>query len=144
MTTIASTPSQPAQDFDPVRPFTALSVADIPYAGGKGANLGQLTQAGMPVPPGFVVGAPAYVAFRDQTGLGKRLAKLLDSLDVEDTEALQRAAEAARDAVGHTEMPAWLATAIGQAYDELAGGEADAAVAVRSSATAEDTASASF
>ena len=37
-----------------------LTRADIPYAGGKGANLGELTSAGLPVPPGFVVGAPAY------------------------------------------------------------------------------------
>src|SRR5580692_3439882 len=44
------------------RPFSELSRADIPYAGGKGANLGELTAAGLPVPPGFVVGAPAYAA----------------------------------------------------------------------------------
>ncbi len=144
MSTIARTPQIPPQGVDPLRPFTALSVADVAYAGGKGANLGQLTQAGMPVPPGFVVGAPAYVAFRDQTGLGERLAELLDALDVEDTEALQRAAEAAREAVGSTEMPIWLQTAIGDAYEQLAGGEPNAPVAVRSSATAEDTASASF
>ena len=42
-----------------VRAFAELSREDVPFAGGKGANLGELTSAGLPVPPGFVVGAPA-------------------------------------------------------------------------------------
>ncbi|HLY47685.1 MAG TPA: phosphoenolpyruvate synthase [Solirubrobacteraceae bacterium] len=144
MSATETPPSVTPAELDPVRPFTALSVADVAYAGGKGANLGQLTRAGLPVPPGFVVGAPAYAAFLNQTGLRARLAQLLDSLDVEDTGALQAAAEAAREAVGGTEMPAWLRSAIGDAYEALVGKTADAPVAVRSSATAEDTASASF
>ena len=49
----------------PVRPFPALSRGDVAFAGGKGANLGELTAAGLPVPPGFVVGAPAYAAYCD-------------------------------------------------------------------------------
>ncbi len=51
-----------------VRKFEALSCADIPFAGGKGANLGELAAAGFPVPPGFVVGATAYAEFCDRTG----------------------------------------------------------------------------
>ena len=74
---------------DPVRTFAELSTADIDYAGGKGANLGQLTAAGFPVPPGFVIGAPAYAAFRAQTGLSERLDALLSDLDVDDTAALR-------------------------------------------------------
>jgi pyruvate,water dikinase len=144
MTTITDSSSAPPQDLVPVRTFADLSVADVPYAGGKGANLGQLTHAGLPVPDGFVVGAPAYVAYRQQTGLGGRLAELLDGLDVEDTKALQKAADHARQAVRDAEMPDWLAAAIGNAYGQLVGDEHDAPVAVRSSATAEDTASASF
>jgi pyruvate, water dikinase len=69
---------------------------------------------------------------------------VLGDLDVEDTAALQAAAEAAREAVRDSEMPVWLADAIGAAYEDLCQGEPDVAVAVRSSATAEDTASASF
>src|SRR5215472_11637358 len=104
MTTIAqSTPTTPP-DLVPVRPFSELSTADVAYAVGKGANLGRLTQAGLPVPPGFVVGAPAYAAFRLQTGLGERLESVLANLDVEDTEVLQRAAEAARRAVRESEL----------------------------------------
>ena len=49
----------------PVRSFAELSRRDVEYAGGKGANLGELTAAGIPVPDGFVVGAPAYRAFVD-------------------------------------------------------------------------------
>lgn len=139
-----------------VRPIAELSSEDVSYAGGKGANLGRLTRAGFPVPPGFVVGAPAYAAFRLETGLGARLDELLGSLDVEDTDALQRSAEQARQAIADTEMPGWIAEAIGSAYDSLTrheiervgtlddGRVADGRVAVRSSATAEDTASASF
>ena len=56
-----------------VRPFADLSRADVPFAGGKGANLGELTRAGLPVPDGFVVGAPAYAAFCDESGLRARL-----------------------------------------------------------------------
>ena len=144
MTTIANSPVAAPADVVPIRPFSELSLADVPYAGGKGANLGRLTRAGMPVPPGFVVGAPAYAAFRLQTGLGARLQAVLGNVDVEDTAALQAAAEAAREAVWASEMPSWLADAIAAAYAQLCHGERDAPVAVRSSATAEDTASASF
>jgi len=144
MTTIAPTDVSAPSDLVPTKPFSEISSADVPYAGGKGANLGQLTRAGIPVPPGFVVGAPAYAAYRHQTGLAERLDAALATLDVEDTTALQEAAEEARRAVGESEMPAWLAEAIGAAYDRLAEGQADVPVAVRSSATAEDTASASF
>ncbi len=136
--------SLPSQNLAPVRAFSGLSAGDVPYAGGKGANLGQLTQAGLPVPPGFVVGAPAYAAFRLETGLAERLAELLDGLDVEDTAALRAASEQARQAVKDSPMPDWLSSAISDAYAELVGEDADAPVAVRSSATAEDTASASF
>ena len=58
---------------DAVRPFSQLARGDVAYAGGKGANLGELVRAGLPVPDGFVVGAPAYAAFCEQTGLRERL-----------------------------------------------------------------------
>ena len=82
-----------------MRPFARLGREDVDYAGGKGANLGELTSAGLPVPDGFVVGAPAYAAFLVQTGLRERLAELLDGVDVEDTAALQAASAAARELV---------------------------------------------
>jgi len=132
-----------------IRPFADLGHEDVAYAGGKGANLGELTRAGLPVPPGFVLGAPAYAAFCDESGLRERLEELLAVLDVEDGAALEAASAAAREAVLDARMPAALSEAITAAYRELvgvddSGVEFDAGVAVRSSATAEDTASASF
>jgi pyruvate,water dikinase len=143
MTTVAPHTQVPP-GLEPIKSFSDLSVDDVAYAGGKGANLGELTRAGLPVPPGFVIGAPAYAAFRSETGLAEKLNELLGDLDVEDTAGLQKGAELARRAVADSPMPGWLADAIGNAYDRLVGDDRQAAVAVRSSATAEDTASASF
>jgi pyruvate,water dikinase len=139
---VAAAKSDPPAGLDAVRPFRELRVLDVDYAGGKGANLGELTAAGLPVPPGFVIGAPAYAAFCEQTGLRARLAELLDSVDIEDVSALAQAAEAARRLFDETAMPDWLTARIRQACVEA--GIAEVPVAVRSSATAEDTASASF
>ena len=124
--------------------FDELRRADVAFAGGKGANLGELTAAGLPVPPGFVVGAPAYAAFCEETGLRARIAARLESLDVEDTAALGRASQEVRAEIEREPIPGWLAERIRGAYGELVGEAADAPVAVRSSATAEDTESASF
>jgi pyruvate,water dikinase len=128
----------------PIRRFSQLSAKDVQYAGGKGANLGELTAAGLPVPPGFVVGAPAYAAFCDESGLRGRLSELLAGVDVEDTAALESVSAQARDLVGGEPMPEWLESAVRQAYDELVADQHEPRVAVRSSATGEDTASASF
>ena len=56
-----------------LRRFEDLSRDDVDYAGGKGANLGEMTAAGLPVPPGFVVGAPSYAVFCDVGGLRDRI-----------------------------------------------------------------------
>ncbi len=127
----------------PVRGFAELRRADTAFAGGKGANLGELTAAGLPVPPGFVVGAPAYAEFCG-AGLRQRIAGRLDGVDVEDTAALERAAVEVREMVEREPLPPPLAQAVRDAYLELAGADPEAPVAVRSSATAEDTESASF
>ena len=127
-----------------LRRFEDLSRRDVDYAGGKGANLGEMTRAALPVPPGFVIGAPAYAAFCDESGLRERIAAALDGLDVDDTGALERAATEVREMVATAPVPEWLENAIAGAYRELAGNDARTAVAVRSSATAEDTESASF
>lgn len=124
--------------------FERLGTGDVASAGGKGANLGRLTAEGFPVPPGFVVLAGAYEAFREQTHLDGRLHELLDGLDIDDPDDLQATAAQATAAVLATPMPEWLAEAIGGAYLGLVAPDTDGAVAVRSSATAEDTASASF
>lgn len=138
------TQAAPLAAEDAVRGFDRLDRGQVPFAGGKGANLGELTAAGLPVPPGFVIGAPAYAAFCDATGLRARITERLSSLDVDDTDALEQAAREVRAMVEATPIPDWLAEAIRESYLALAGADADAPVAVRSSATAEDTESASF
>ncbi len=127
-----------------VRSFEDLSREDVEFAGGKGANLGEMTAAGLPVPPGFVVGAPSYALFCDNGGLRDRIEERLSSVDVDDTAVLDRAAREVRKMVEAEPIPDEVASEIRDAYLELAGPGQDRPVAVRSSATAEDTESASF
>lgn len=127
---------------DVTRDFKQLSRRDVPYAGGKGANLGELTLAGLPVPPGFVIGAPAYAAFCDAGGLRERMAERLTGIDVSDDAALADASRDVRRMMEEAPLPERIEAAIREAYAALAGGTGG--VAVRSSATAEDTESASF
>jgi pyruvate,water dikinase len=123
------------------RAFADLARADVAFAGGKGANLGELTRAGFPVPPGFVVGAPAYAAFAD-AGLRERLAARIAGVDVGDAAELQAAAAELRAMVDAEPIPDAVERAIRDAYASLA--PQSEPVAVRSSATAEDTEAASF
>ena len=144
-TAIKSTAHANSTTDDPVRFFATLSRADVSYGGGKGANLGELTAAGLPVPGGFVVGAPAYAAFCDAGGLRGRIEERLDGVDVDESEALGAAAAEVRTMVEAEPVPAFVEQAIRAAYGELTANDvADAPVAVRSSATAEDTEAASF
>jgi pyruvate, water dikinase len=129
-------------DKNAVRRFEQLSRADVDFAGGKGANLGELTSAGLPVPPGFVVGASAYAAFCDESDLRNRIERRLIGLDFDDTAALERAAVEVRAAVEAEPLPGWLSSQVAEAYERLFAGQV--AVAVRSAATVEDTASTSF
>jgi pyruvate,water dikinase len=134
----------PSVSCEAVLGFEDLRRADVDCAGGKGANLGELTAAGLPVPPGFVISASAYAAFCDANGLRSRIAERLADVDVEDTARLDRAAEEIRSMIETEPMPDWLEDATCEAYADLGGSDPNVAVAVRSSATAEDTASASF
>ena len=127
-----------------VRPISDLRKTDVAFAGGKGANLGELTAAGLPVPPGFVIGAPVYAAFVSRTGLRERIEARLDGLDVNDSDALEAAAKHCRELIETEPVPHDIADAIRESYEALAGDEDEAPVAVRSSATAEDTEAASF
>ena len=120
--------------------FRDIGRADVPVAGGKGANLGEMTRAGIPVPPGFVVATAAYRRFLVDTGLESALAERIKALDVDDGGALDLISAECRRAVETAEMPRLMADQIAEAYNELGGGP----VAVRSSATAEDLEDASF
>src|SRR5579872_7377622 len=101
---------------DAVRDFSALTRRDVDYAGGKGANLGDLTLAGLPVPSGFVIGAPAYRAFCDVQGLRARIEDQLRDLDVDDTLALTEVSGRVRDMVAREPLPDWLEETIRDAY----------------------------
>ena len=127
-----------------LRRFEDLSRDDVDYAGGKGANLGEMTAAGLPVPDGFVVGAPSYAIFCDVGGLRERIEERLSSVDVDDTAELDRATKEVRVMVEEEPVPDEIAQEIRDAYLELAGDRDNPPVAVRSSATAEDTEAASF
>ena len=120
--------------------FNEITKNDIPVVGGKGANLGEMTNAGIPVPPGFVVTASAYFNFLKQTGVTDKIRQLLRPLDVNDSKQLQQTAAKVREVILKATMPPELVTEIKAAYAKLGGG----LVAVRSSATAEDLPEASF
>ena len=129
-----------------VKKFEELSKSDIGIAGGKGANLGELTQAGIPVPPGFVVTAQAYEYFMDEAGINDKVMSILEETDINDTKALQAAAEEIKKIIVESHIPDDLVMYIREYYNELCQrvGEEDTDVAIRSSATAEDLPEASF
>ena len=115
---------------------------DVETVGGKAASLGELTDAGLPVPPGFVVTAETYRSFIEEAGIDEDLFSAVD-VDPEDSTALREAADTAKELITGTEIPEDVATEILEAYRSF-GGEEEAFVAVRSSATAEDMPDASF
>src|SRR5262245_4978436 len=124
-----------------VLPFEAVGRADLALAGGNGANLGEMTRAGLPVPPGFCVTTAAYRLFLAGHPDLDGLFAALDTAGPDDLEAVRRAAGAARAALLALPIPAAVERAVLAAWEGLG---AEAAYAVRSSATAEDLPTASF
>jgi pyruvate,water dikinase len=128
--------------------FDRLGMRDIEQVGGKNASLGemigQLSQAGIRVPGGFATTAEAFREFLGQGGLGARIEGRLKGLDADDVEALERCGAEIRAWIEATTLPKQLQSEIGEAYQELTGGDESVSVAVRSSATAEDLPDASF
>ena len=126
-----------------VIPLERLSRHDIPMAGGKGANLGELTRAGLPVPGGFVVTAAGYLRAMEEGGVRLELQEgFADACArADDPAALAAAAARLRSLVRKAGVPGPIAETVTDAYHALG---TDVAVAVRSSATAEDTADTSF
>jgi len=120
--------------------FSEITKKDIPIVGGKGANLGEMTNTGIPVPPGFIVTATAYFDFLKRARITDKIHKLLKPLDTNDSKQLQQIAEKVQQVILEADMPPELATEIREAYTKLGRG----LVAVRSSATAEDLPEASF
>jgi pyruvate,water dikinase len=125
-------------------PFSKVRRSDVPTVGGKGANLGEMTAAGLPVPDGFILTIEAYQQFYDGNRLGVRIAEEAKRVDPDDPGALERVASALRKIILDAAIPEHLAVAIENAYEALVKDANNARVAVRSSATAEDTAQYSF
>lgn len=118
--------------------------SDIPIVGGKGASLGEMINAEMPVPRGFVVTAQAFREFIEKTGIMDRLFESL-KIDVDDPRALEKASETAKKLIISAPMLKNIENATRDYYAELCKREGrEVYVAVRSSATAEDLPEASF
>ena len=120
--------------------FEEVTKEDVAFVGGKGANLGEMTRARIPVPHGFIVTATAYFDFVAKTRIGNKMRALLDGMDVNDTQRLHEVAVNVQQLIMNGTMPVGLSRQIKGAYEEMGRG----LVAVRSSATAEDLPEASF
>src|SRR5207248_1595259 len=114
--------------------LTEVGNDDGALAGGKGANLGELLRAGLPVPPGFVVTTAAYRTFVAANSLQPEIERLARDAPPDDVAALEGAARAVGALFAGGAMPPAITAALREAYARL--GEPPAAV--RSSATAED------
>ncbi|RON20632.1 phosphoenolpyruvate synthase [Pseudomonas brassicacearum] len=125
-----------------------LGKHDVEHVGGKNASLGEmisnLAGAGVSVPGGFATTAQAYRDFLELSGLNDQIHAALDALDVDDVNALARTGAQIRQWIMEAEFPEKLNAEIRTAFATLSAGNPDMAVAVRSSATAEDLPDASF
>jgi len=141
--------------------LSSLGKNDVPIAGGKGANLGEMYNSGFPVPPAFVVSVKAFFYFLEKTDAAKQIKEILDKISVEDTKDLDKKSEQIRNLIVEKEMPEDLQKEILEAYDSFSVNLQDfkqapgvmgimksarepVFVSVRSSATAEDLGNASF
>jgi pyruvate,water dikinase len=130
--------------------FNEVGVRDVPLVGGKNASLGEmyrkLTSRGVRIPNGFAITAYAYRYFVNEGGIKKQIKELLSTLNTHDVRNLAAHGRRVRELILKTPLPADLEKSITEAYDKLAKleGQANVDVAVRSSATAEDLADASF
>jgi pyruvate,water dikinase len=140
--------------------FSDLNKDSGKIAGGKGANLAEIYNLGVAVPPGFVVTAQAYDYFIEKAGIKEKIKELLDRINYEDTKELDEITSNIRTFIVESEFPKEMKEEILESYENLDIGEYDVAkssaldvlskssepifVAVRSSATTEDLADASF
>ncbi|EAR57207.1 phosphoenolpyruvate synthase [Photobacterium sp. SKA34] len=128
--------------------FNTLSMNDVNQVGGKNASLGEmvsnLSNAGVSVPNGFATTSFAFHEFLEYEGLNDRIYDLLDTLDVNDVDALRETGAIIRNWILDAPFPSKLEESIRHDYLELIEGNQALSVAVRSSATAEDLPDASF
>src|SRR3989338_7506935 len=129
-----------------IKPFSQLSKKDVLIAGGKGASLGEMTRADIPVPPGFVILADGFEYFINETPKSPVAETELDieaqltKVNFDDTNSIDEASNVIRDIMNDTKIPKVLVDEIKQEFKKLKAKY----VAVRSSATAEDSSVASW
>lgn len=132
---------------DHIKKFDSIGIQDIPSVGGKNASLGemynQLTQKGVNIPNGFATTSKAFWQFLDQNNIRETLKNILAGLDRKAYSNLDLIGERARDCIKESALSPSFCKSVLKAYKSLCGKE-DRAVAVRSSATAEDLPDASF
>ncbi|MDZ4221397.1 MAG: PEP/pyruvate-binding domain-containing protein, partial [Patescibacteria group bacterium] len=120
--------------------FSKLTKKSIPEAGGKGASLGEMTNAKIPVPPGFVVLADTFERFLEEADIVDDIQAELDKVNYEDTNSIDRASNVIRAIIKKTKTPQDIQSVILNSFQNLGA----KFVAVRSSATAEDSKTASW
>lgn len=123
-----------------IKKFKELSKNDAEIAGGKGASLGEMTNAGIPVPPGFVVLAGAFERFCEETDLNIEIDSILHKVNHTEMHTVENASEQIQALILAKEMPEDIRGEIREGFKELG----SRFVAVRSSATAEDSSSAAW
>lgn len=120
--------------------FSEISKDDAAIAGGKGASLGEMARAGIPVPPGFVILADAFEQFLRETDLLQEIDATLHSVNHEEMHTVEQASEKIQTLILNATMPDDIASEIEKQFETLN----TEFVAVRSSATAEDSSSAAW
>ena len=123
-----------------IKNFTQISKADTEIAGGKGASLGEMIQAGIPVPEGFVILSNAFDKFLEETNLNVEIDAVLDTVEIKEVHTVENASDKIQAMILSREMPEDIKTEILEFYKSLN----CKLVAVRSSATSEDSASAAW
>jgi pyruvate, water dikinase len=128
---------------DVIRRFADIGLADTGQVGGKGANLGEMTRVALPVPPGFVVCTTAFEDFLGALEIGHAL-DALERLSADDLAAIRDVSATIRTRIERSPLPGAVETAVAAAHNALCGDAADHPLAVRSSATGEDSEATSF
>lgn len=118
-----------------IKDFKEINKKDIAIAGGKGASLGEMANAGISVPPGFIVLAPAFKKFLEETDINVEINNTLHRINFKDIESVEEASEIIRHLIKKFRMPRVIEKEILAAFKKLNAKY----VAVRSSATAEDS-----
>ena len=133
-------------EYNYIKWFNEIGKDDVGLVGGKGANLGELTSFGLPVPPGFCVTAEAYTKFIKYAELDEVVKLLMEAVDVENVDDLTNASKEIQNKIKEKDFDPELEEEILRAYREFSEdiGVKNPEVAVRSSATAEDLPDASF